>query len=50
MQFTDQHNEIRRTVRQFVEKEVNPYVNEWEEAGIFPAHELFKKAGVALQI
>ena len=45
MQFTDQHNEIRRTVRQFVEKEVNPYVNEWEEAGIFPAHELFKKAG-----
>lgn len=45
MQFTDQHNEIRRTVRQFVEKEVNPYVNEWEEAGIFPAHALFKKAG-----
>lgn len=45
MQFTDQHNEIRRTVQQFVEKEVNPYVDEWEEAGIFPAHELFKKAG-----
>ena len=45
MQFTDQHNEIRRTVQQFVEKEVNPYVDEWEEAGIFPAHEVFKKAG-----
>ncbi len=45
MQFTDQHNEIRRTVFQFVEKEINPYVEEWEEAGIFPAHEVFKKAG-----
>lgn len=45
MQFTDQHNEIRRTISQFVEKEINPYVEEWEEAGIFPAHEVFKKAG-----
>ncbi|RLQ22041.1 acyl-CoA dehydrogenase [Seongchinamella sediminis] len=45
MQFTDQHNEIRRTVSQFVEKEINPHVEEWEEAGIFPAHEVFRKAG-----
>ncbi|MEP4145842.1 MAG: acyl-CoA dehydrogenase family protein [Halioglobus sp.] len=45
MQFTEQHNEIRRTVSQFVEKEINPYVEEWEDAGIFPAHEVFKKAG-----
>lgn len=45
MQFTEQHNEIRRTVSQFVEKEINPYVDEWEDAGIFPAHEVFKKAG-----
>ena len=45
MLFTDEHNEIRRTVAHFVEKEVNPYVDEWEEEGIFPAHEVFKKAG-----
>ncbi|MDG2328165.1 MAG: acyl-CoA dehydrogenase family protein [Halioglobus sp.] len=45
MQFTDEHNEIRRTVSQFVEKEINPFVEEWENAGIFPAHEVFKKAG-----
>ncbi len=45
MLFTDQHNEIRRTVQQFVEKEVNPFVDEWENEGIFPAHEVFKKAG-----
>ncbi|NVJ97495.1 MAG: acyl-CoA dehydrogenase family protein [Alphaproteobacteria bacterium] len=45
MLFTDQHNELRRTVARFVAEEVNPHVDEWEEAGIFPAHELFKKMG-----
>lgn len=45
MIFTDQHNELRRTVSRFVDEEINPYVDEWEEAGIFPAHELFKKMG-----
>ena len=45
MQFTEQHNEIRRTVAHFIEKEINPYVDQWEEEGIFPAHEVFKKAG-----
>lgn len=45
MQFTNEHNELRRTVARFVDEEINPYVDEWEEAGIFPAHELFKKMG-----
>ena len=45
MRFTDEHNQLRRTVRDFVEKEINPHIDEWEKAGAFPAHELFKKAG-----
>ncbi|MBL9014702.1 MAG: acyl-CoA dehydrogenase family protein [Myxococcales bacterium] len=45
MRFTDEHSQLRRTVRDFVEKEINPYVDDWEKAGAFPAHELFKKAG-----
>jgi len=45
MRFTDEHNQLRRTVRDFIDKEVNPYIDEWEKAGAFPAHELFKKAG-----
>jgi citronellyl-CoA dehydrogenase len=36
---------FRQMVRRFVEDEINPHVNEWEEAGIFPAHDLFKKMG-----
>ncbi len=45
MHLTPEHYELKRTVRTFVENEINPYVSEWEEAGIFPAHEVFKKLG-----
>lgn len=45
MLFTEEHQEIRRTISSFVAKEINPYVDEWEKEGIFPAHEVFKKAG-----
>src|SRR5581483_2773059 len=45
MYFNDEHEMFRQTVRRFVEQEINPHVDEWEEAGIFPAHELFKKMG-----
>ncbi len=45
MKFTPEHDALRRTARQFVDKEINPHVNEWENADIFPAHELFKKMG-----
>ncbi|MDP6705109.1 MAG: acyl-CoA dehydrogenase family protein [Alphaproteobacteria bacterium] len=47
MQSTPEHEELRRTTRKFIEAEINPHVDEWEEAGIFPAHELFKKLGDA---
>jgi citronellyl-CoA dehydrogenase len=36
---------FRHMVRRFVEEEINPHVEKWEEAGIFAAHELFKKMG-----
>ncbi len=39
------HQAIRDTVSSFIEKEINPYTDLWEEEGIFPAHELFKKMG-----
>lgn len=43
--FTKAHQIFRESVRRFIDQEINPYVDEWEEAEIFPAHELFKKAG-----
>lgn len=45
MYFNDEHELFRQTVRRFVEQEINPHVDEWEEAGIFPAHDLFAKMG-----
>ena len=39
------HQAIRDTVSGFIEKEINPYTDQWEEEGIFPAHDLFKKMG-----
>ena len=45
MEFTDQHRQLDDTVTKFVRNEINPYVEEWERAEGFPAHELFKKLG-----
>ncbi len=45
MRFTDEHKQLRKTVRDFIDKEVNPHCDAWEAAGAFPAHQVFKKAG-----
>lgn len=45
MQLTHQHEAIRDTAIKFINTEINPHVDEWERAEIFPAHEIFKKMG-----
>jgi len=45
MFLTPEHEELKRTVERFCTQEINPHVEEWEEAGIFPAHEVFGKLG-----
>jgi len=45
MQLTHEHKELYRTAKKFVEEEINPHVQEWEDAGIFPAHDIVKKLG-----
>jgi citronellyl-CoA dehydrogenase len=45
MKFTQEHEEIRRTMKRFIDAEINPHVDDWEDAEIFPAHEVFKKLG-----
>ncbi len=42
--FSEEHRIFRRAVRRFVEEELNPKVDEWEAAGIFPK-ELYKRMG-----
>ena len=43
--FTEEHELFRDTVRGFVETEMNPYIDQWEAEGGFPARELFTKMG-----
>ena len=45
MYFNKEHELVRKAVRDFVKKEINPHVDEWEEKGMIPLHELFKKMG-----
>src|SRR5262249_36106488 len=42
--FTEEHEQFRALVRAFVQKEIRPYVDEWERVRLFPT-ELFQKAG-----
>ena len=44
--FGETHNMVRQTVRKFVEREIKPFVDEWEEKGEFP-RELYRKAAEA---
>ena len=45
MQLTEEHEAVRRTIKRFIGEEINPHVDEWEEAEIFPAHGVFRKMG-----
>lgn len=45
--FTEQHVKLRQSLNTLIEREINPFVEEWEKARIFPAHDVFKKLGDA---
>lgn len=45
MKFTEEHQMFRESLRRFIEKEINPYVEEWEQAEIFPAKAIIAKMG-----
>ena len=45
MKFSTEHRALEDTVVKFCDKEINPFVAEWEKAEQFPSHALFKKLG-----
>jgi acyl-CoA dehydrogenase len=42
--YSEEHEVFRASIRRFVEREIEPYITEWDEAGEFP-REIYKKAG-----
>lgn len=45
--YTQDQQELQKTVKKLVDKEINPYVDEWENAGRWPAHKIVKLFGQA---
>jgi len=42
---TPEHEALRTTVHRWIDAEVNPYVDAWEEDECFPAHQVFRQLG-----
>ena len=45
MLITHEHEEIQRTLKRFIDEEINPHIDDWEAAEEFPAHQVFKRLG-----
>jgi citronellyl-CoA dehydrogenase len=45
MIYTEQHRAMQDQLARFIDAQINPHVDAWEAAGIFPAHEVFAKLG-----
>jgi citronellyl-CoA dehydrogenase len=43
--YTEDHIALQDSLKRFCDAEINPFVDEWEKAEIFPAKELFRKMG-----
>ena len=43
MQFSDEHRALQATTQRLIDDHVNPFVDEWEDAGIYPAHDVMKR-------
>ncbi len=45
LELTEEHRLFRQTVRDLVENEIDRFADDWERAGDFPAHDLFRRFG-----
>lgn len=47
MLFSEEHFALKNTVNRIIDEHINPNVDAWEDAGIFPAHEVMKRLAEA---
>jgi citronellyl-CoA dehydrogenase len=45
MEYSHEHLELQRNLKRFIDSDINPFVDEWEAAEMFPAKEVFRKLG-----
>jgi len=45
--YEEDQKSMQKTARKIIDNDINPHVEEWEAAGMYPAKEVFKKLGDA---
>ena len=45
--YEEEQKSMQKTARKIIDDDINPYVEEWEASGQYPAKEVFKKLGDA---
>ena len=45
MKLTHEHEQIPDTLKRYIAEHITPHLDEWEDAEIFPAHQVFKGLG-----
>eukprot|EP00092_Neocalanus_flemingeri_P099793 GFUD01127345.1.p1 GENE.GFUD01127345.1~~GFUD01127345.1.p1 ORF type:complete len:424 (+),score=99.95 GFUD01127345.1:58-1329(+) len=45
--FGEDQRSMQKTAKRIIDEDINPYVDQWEAEGMYPAHTVFKKLGSA---
>lgn len=45
--YSEEHKALQTTLKKIIDTDINPNVDQWENEGQYPAHEVFKKLGDA---
>merc|ERR1711973_414330 len=45
--YEEEQRSMQKTVRKIIDEDINPYIDQWEAEGAYPAHQVFKKLGDA---
>ena len=45
--YDDDQKQMQKTLLKIIDNDINPFVDQWEKDGQYPAHEVFKKLGAA---
>merc|ERR1711973_524032 len=45
--YEEDQRSMQKTVRKIIDEDINPYIDQWEAEGQYPAHKVFKKLGEA---
>merc|ERR1711973_434857 len=45
--YEEEQRSMQKTVRKIIDEDINPYIDQWEAEGQYPAKKVFKKLGEA---